>query len=74
MVLSVLKKAYVELSQPKYDLLFLAALLLGELLLGALIIVKVPYTEIDWQAYMEEVDWWWQEGEYAIKRLRGDGQ
>lgn len=31
------------------------ALLLAELLLGLLIIARVPYTEIDWEAYMDEV-------------------
>jgi len=34
----------------------LALLLLAELLFCLLIIWKVPYTEIDWRAYMEEVE------------------
>ena len=70
-MVSFLKKTYVELAQPKYDLLFIAALLFAELGLGALIIWKVPYTEIDWEAYMEEVDWWWQEGEYDYRKIYG---
>jgi alpha-1,3-mannosyltransferase len=32
-----------------------ACVLLGELCLGLLIIARVPYTEIDWEAYMDEV-------------------
>eukprot|EP00892_Ulva_mutabilis_P001623 jgi/Ulvmu1/11461/UM077_0004.1 len=46
------------------------AVLLGEALLTAVIIVKVPYTEIDWQAYIEEVDGFLG-GELDYANLRG---
>lgn len=35
-----------------------ALFLLGEAALGSLIILRVPYTEIDWIAYMQEVGGW----------------
>ncbi|KAG8460319.1 hypothetical protein KFE25_011810 [Diacronema lutheri] len=38
-----------------YFWLLALALLAGELLLGLCIIARVPYTEIDWEAYMDEV-------------------
>jgi alpha-1,3-mannosyltransferase len=44
---------------------------LGELMLGTFIILKVPYTEIDWVAYMQEVDIWWKEGEYDYRKIYG---
>jgi alpha-1,3-mannosyltransferase len=40
-------------------------------LLGTIIILKVPYTEIDWEAYMQEVDFWWQDGEYDYRKIYG---
>ena len=45
-------------------------LFLAECALSSLIIVKVPYTEIDWQAYMEEVDFW-LDGEYDYRKIYG---
>lgn len=38
---------------------------------GIFIIRKVPYTEIDWKAYMEEVAGVLEDGEYDYKHLRG---
>jgi hypothetical protein len=63
-------KAYVELAKEKYDYLFIGMLLLGELVLGTLIIFMVPYTEIDWEAYMQEVDFWLN-GEYDYRKIYG---
>ena len=39
----------------KYFPALLALVLIFELAFGVLIILRVPYTEIDWVAYMEEV-------------------
>lgn len=49
-----------------------AALLVGEAILGALIIKRVPYTEIDWIAYMQEVEGWVVEGSTDYRTLKGD--
>jgi alpha-1,3-mannosyltransferase len=69
---SAILRLYKHLAaHPVYDLLFLGLLLLGELLLGWLIILKVPYTEIDWDAYMQEVSTWWDEGELDYRKIRG---
>jgi alpha-1,3-mannosyltransferase len=69
---SVIVRLYKHLAvHPVYDLLFLGLLLLGELCLGWLIILKVPYTEIDWDAYMQEVSTWWDEGELDYRKIRG---
>jgi alpha-1,3-mannosyltransferase len=57
-------------SDPRGDALYLAGLLLGESLLCYAIIAKVPYTEIDWQAYMEEVEGY-EHGERDYLLLRG---
>jgi len=43
-------------SHPRYDAFFVTALLLGEAVLCVVIIQRVSYTEIDWRAYMEEVE------------------
>lgn len=67
----VVKRAYIEFAKSKYDLLFLGLLLIGELALGGLIIYKVPYTEIDWVAYMQEVDLW-LDGEYDYRKISGN--
>jgi alpha-1,3-mannosyltransferase len=65
-----LERLYVQSAQPKWDYPFTALLLLGELVLGGLIILKVAYTEIDWTAYMEEVDFW-LDGEYDYRKIYG---
>ncbi|KAF9961066.1 dolichyl-P-Man:Man(5)GlcNAc(2)-PP-dolichol alpha-1,3-mannosyltransferase [Mortierella alpina] len=50
----------------------LASLLfMGEVLLNTAIIKKIPYTEIDWIAYMQEVSGYLQ-GETDYMKLRGD--
>ena len=75
---SLLKYYYVELTHHElYDTLFVCMLLLFELLLSLLIVRYVKYTEIDWIAYMEEVDTWWYgsnndgKGEYDYMNIRG---
>jgi alpha-1,3-mannosyltransferase len=67
-VLATIQNVYVELSKPHCDWLFVAVLLLGKLKLGTFIILKVPYTEIDWVAYMQEE---WLEGEYDYRKIYG---
>lgn len=66
-----LERLYVYLAQSKWDYAFIASLLLVEFALGSLIILKVPYTEIDWIAYMEEVDFW-MDGEYDYRKIYGN--
>jgi alpha-1,3-mannosyltransferase len=66
-----IKIAYVELAKAKYDWIFVSLLLLGELILGCVIIRKIPYTEIDWEAYMQEVDIW-LDGEYDYRKIYGN--
>jgi alpha-1,3-mannosyltransferase len=46
--------------------------ILGEIILQLLIIWNVKYTEIDWKAYMQEVEGWLVHGEYDYTKLRGD--
>ena len=48
-----------------------AVLLLGECVLCGLIVWKVPYTEIDWRAYMDEVGGYLG-GERDYLKLKGD--
>jgi len=66
-----LKKLYVGLAEERYDHLFISCLVIAECLLGYLIILKVPYTEIDWVAYMQEVDFW-LDGEYDYRKIYGN--
>jgi alpha-1,3-mannosyltransferase len=68
---TIAKQNYDFFSKTQWDYPFLALLLLGELALGSLIIYKVPYTEIDWIAYMEEVNWWLG-GEYDYMKIYGN--
>lgn len=44
--------------------------LLVEILINLVVIWKVSYTEIDWKAYMSEVDGFWQ-GDWNYNHLRG---
>lgn len=60
-----------QLAQPVYDVPYLALLLVAEALLNVLIVRHVPYTEIDWVAYMQEVSTY-QAGERDYIRIRGD--
>ena len=66
-----LKSLYVGLAKESYDYFFVGCLIIAECCLGALIILKVPYTEIDWVAYMQEVDFW-LDGEYDYLKIHGD--
>jgi len=68
---SALMKAYHELAKSQWDIPFMLMLLLAEFLLGVIIVWKVPYTEIDWIAYMQEVGMW-LDGEYDYRNIYGD--
>ena len=69
--MKTLKNIYVDLAKEKYDYLFVGCLIVAECMLGCLIIHKVPYTEIDWVAYMQEVDFW-LDGEYDYRKIYGN--
>ncbi|KAG1143379.1 hypothetical protein G6F37_008016 [Rhizopus arrhizus] len=56
---------------PKYFWHLAALVLVGEFLLSTLVIQKVPYTEIDWKAYMQEVEGFLT-GERDYRKLKGD--
>ncbi|KAJ3301325.1 dolichyl-P-Man:Man(5)GlcNAc(2)-PP-dolichol alpha-1,3-mannosyltransferase, partial [Blyttiomyces sp. JEL0837] len=51
--------------------LYGSGIIAAECLLSALIILKVPYTEIDWIAYMQEVSGFLG-GERDYLKLKGD--
>lgn len=53
-VVAAVRRACMDYSSPYFPLLA-GALVCGEACLGAAIILCVPYTEIDWEAYMDEV-------------------
>jgi alpha-1,3-mannosyltransferase len=69
---SPLLKLLKQLSEPRYDGYFVALLCLAEAALCWAIIRLIPYTEIDWIAYMQEVEGWWVGGEHNYRLLRGD--
>ena len=61
---------YLSLSESRYDTLFLALVLISEMILCQGIIQLISYTEIDWEAYMQEVEGWLG-GELDYRKLRG---
>eukprot|EP01083_Nonionella_stella_P213691 770508_1 len=63
-------KLYKISASSKWDFLFVLTLLTFEALLSFTIVRFVPYTEIDWDAYMQEVSMW-QEGELDYVNIRG---
>ncbi|WWD03366.1 hypothetical protein V865_001418 [Kwoniella europaea PYCC6329] len=50
---------------------FVFLLLIGEALLGVLIIWKIPYTKIDWPAYMQQVEMF-LDGERDYSKIEGE--
>ncbi|WRT66552.1 uncharacterized protein IL334_003511 [Kwoniella shivajii] len=50
---------------------FVTLLVLGEAVLGMLIIWRIPYTKIDWPAYMQQVEMF-LEGERDYSRIEGE--
>jgi alpha-1,3-mannosyltransferase len=55
-----------------YFYILATLLLVGEGLLCALVIYKIPYTEIDWRAYMQEVEGPFVRNEWNYTNLKGD--
>lgn len=64
-------KLYHDTARPRYDYAWVIILLIAEVLLTTLIVKRVPYTEIDWVAYMQEVTTY-QNGERDYVNIRGD--
>lgn len=72
-VYDIFYKYYIEFAlNPFYDYIFISLLLIGECILCYVIINKVSYTEIDWKAYMEEVEMWYINGEYNYRNIYGN--
>ena len=67
---SLLGKIYHKLAQPAYDAPYIVLLVVAEAILTTLVVQRVPYTEIDWVAYMQEVTTY-QEGERDYVNIRG---
>lgn len=61
----------IEALLKRNTVLFITALVTFELLLNAIIINKVGYTEIDWVAYMQEVNYFLN-GERDYYLIKGD--
>ena len=59
------------LLNPKKSIYVMAGLLLVEIFLNVLIIERTKYTEIDWRAYMQEVEGV-VNGTYDYYQLKGD--
>ena len=55
---------------PRRCLPLMALLVLAEVAINSLIVLRVPYTEIDWKAYMQEVEGFWN-GTTDYEQLRG---
>lgn len=62
---------YEQWAKPKYDLYWIGLLLLFETVVCLACIRLVSYTEIDWKAYMQEVQAY-QDGERNYMNIRGD--
>ena len=62
---------WTNLAKSKYDYVWIVLLLIAEVALSTLIVKRVPYTEIDWVAYMQEVTTY-QSGERDYINIRGD--
>lgn len=62
--------SYQSLSSQRWDKHVICSLLFLEAVVVVYIVHYVPYTEIDWKAYMEEVSMW-QDGELDYMKIRG---
>lgn len=70
--MSTLSRIYrTTATKPIYDTAFLLLLLFLECILSFGIVRYVAYTEIDWKAYMQEVEAWLG-GETDYMKIRGD--
>lgn len=67
-----MRNLYIQLATERpWDTLFITGLLAAEFVLGIIVIDKVPYTEIDWEAYMQEVGMWFDDGIYDYRQIYG---
>ncbi|KAL7533187.1 hypothetical protein ACHAWF_004372 [Thalassiosira exigua] len=71
MLPQLLSKIFNTFAHPTYDLPYLAILVVTDAILTSIIVLRVPYTEIDWVAYMQEVTSY-QGGERDYVNIRGD--
>ncbi len=60
----------MQLASKRWDMLFIVALLSLETVISLAIVNFISYTEIDWEAYMQEVSMW-QDGELDYMKIRG---
>lgn len=67
-VVALVRRTLTDWRAARY---LIALLMLGELVLCALIIRVIKYTEIDWRAYMQEVEGPLIHGEWDYSKLRG---
>lgn len=67
---STLVNLYNSFADLKWNLPYITLLLIFEGILSFVILKKVPYTEIDWEAYMQEVSMW-QEGQLDYTKIYG---
>lgn len=66
-----MKKYGKFITEPVYSKYWAPLVWLGDAVLCALIVLKVPYTEIDWVAYMEQVEQILVKDEYVYTQIRG---
>ncbi|XP_067122133.1 dol-P-Man:Man(5)GlcNAc(2)-PP-Dol alpha-1,3-mannosyltransferase [Centruroides vittatus] len=70
----IIKKEFAEknlILNPNYLWIAAIILILAEIIVNVIIITKVPYTEIDWKAYMQEVEGVIN-GTFDYTKLKGD--
>lgn len=71
-VKSTVKEVYSLVTDPARSYVIACILLLVEVLVNVFVIEKVPYTEIDWKAYMQEVEGVIVNGTTDYSLLKGD--
>ena len=70
-ILMRLLRALASWKDAQGTLALILLAVIGDLVLCALIVSRVPYTEIDWEAYMEEVEGPLLRNDYDYLNLRG---
>ena len=66
------KELYSVITEPSKCYIVASILLFVEILVNVFVIEKVPYTEIDWKAYMQEVEGVIVNGTTDYSLLKGD--
>ena len=67
-----LKEMYSLVTDPARSYVIASILLVVEVFVNVLVIERVPYTEIDWKAYMQEVEGVIVNGTTDYSMLKGD--